>query len=165
MLPAEFPFERRACRPPTDPVNSLLSFGYTLLHANVYTLLQVEGLDPRVGFFHVARGDFPALACDLTEEFRAPVVDRLVLEFLGGEEVQPRHFTQTPRGCWMLPVLRRRFLQAFESLLWRPAWKPRRGRSYNWREVIQRQIRVLAEVLMDRRAQYQPFLWDPACSS
>jgi len=79
---AEWQFAGRKRRPPPDPVNSLLSFGYTLLFYNTYSLVPAQGLHPHVGFFHALRQGHPALVSDLMEEFRAPVVDATVLALL-----------------------------------------------------------------------------------
>jgi len=80
--PADGPtwgFERRAYRPPTDPVNALLSFGYTLLLNDLIAACQLSGLDPDIGFFHAIDYNKPAMALDLEEEFRPIIVDSIVL--------------------------------------------------------------------------------------
>ena len=72
-------FERRAYYPPTDPVNALLSFGYTLLLNDLVAACQITGLDPDIGFFHAIDYNKPAMALDLEEEFRPIVVNSIVL--------------------------------------------------------------------------------------
>ena len=79
LVDPAFRFTHRTRQPPTDPVNSLLSFGYTLLFYNLYGLIVARGLPPYVGHLHLMRDRHPALASDLIEEFRAPIVDSLVL--------------------------------------------------------------------------------------
>ncbi len=86
-------FEKRIRCPPTDPVNSLLSFGYTLLFYNVYSLLTEHNLNPYCGFFHSIRPGHPALASDLIEEFRAPVVDSLVIYLINSGTLEAKDFT------------------------------------------------------------------------
>ncbi|MHC1733409.1 MAG: CRISPR-associated endonuclease Cas1 [Bacteroidales bacterium] len=72
-------FERRTYYPPTDPINALLSFGYTLLLNNLIAACQISGLDPDIGFFHAIDYNKPAMALDLEEEFRPVIVDSIVL--------------------------------------------------------------------------------------
>jgi len=72
-------FERRAYYPPTDPINALLSFGYTLLLNDLVAACQLSGLDPDIGFFHAMGYNKPCMALDLEEEFRTIIVDSIVL--------------------------------------------------------------------------------------
>src|SRR5207248_9509735 len=77
-----WPFARRIKRPPTDPVNALLSFGYSLLTNQVASAVQVVGFDHYVGYLHSSFYGRPALALDLVEEFRPVIVDTVVLSLL-----------------------------------------------------------------------------------
>ena len=74
-----FSFSGRNRRPPTDRVNCLLSFVYTLLVHDVRSALESVGLDTSVGFLHRDRPGRPSLALDMMEEFRPFLADRLVL--------------------------------------------------------------------------------------
>jgi CRISPR-associated protein Cas1 len=80
-----FNFSLRHRQPPTDPVNSLLSFGYTLLFNNILSLIIAEGLSPYFGNLHYGEKPKPYLAFDLMEEFRSLIVDPLVLKIINKE--------------------------------------------------------------------------------
>jgi len=71
LLEDEWGFEKRQKQPPPDPVNSLLSYGYTLLFYNIYAMVRMHGLHPYIGFLHKLRDGHPALVSDIQEEFRA----------------------------------------------------------------------------------------------
>lgn len=88
-----FRFEGRSRRPPTDPVNALLSFLYTMVRHDVTGALEGVGLDPQVGFLHRDRPGRPGLALDLMEELRAPVADRLALSLINRRQVRAEGFT------------------------------------------------------------------------
>ncbi|MCX7792449.1 MAG: CRISPR-associated endonuclease Cas1 [Chloroflexaceae bacterium] len=75
-------FQGRQFYPPPDPINAMLSFGYTLLLHDALTAVQFTGLDPYLGVFHVIEAGRPSLALDLMEEFRPLAVDRIVLELI-----------------------------------------------------------------------------------
>jgi CRISP-associated protein Cas1 len=94
LLPGDWTLPGRRKRPPTDPVNALLSFGYTLLQNRALAACQAWGLDPAVGFFHEYRPGRPSLACDLMEPFRVPAVDRLILRMLALNRYQASDFIQ-----------------------------------------------------------------------
>ncbi len=91
LLVADLPFAGRSRRPPRDPVNACLSFGYTLLGRVVETELLRAGLEPAVGFFHQPHHGRPSLMLDVLEEFR-PVIDALVLRLANRRQLGPGDF-------------------------------------------------------------------------
>jgi CRISPR-associated protein Cas1 len=97
-----FVFAGRVRRPPTDPVNALLSFVYTLLTSECSSALQGVGLDPYVGFLHQDRPGRQSLALDLLEEFRAPIADRFVLTLINRRQVKLDDFITEASGAVIL---------------------------------------------------------------
>lgn len=100
-----FTFEGRTRRPPRDPVNACLSFGYALLGTLAENEILRTGLDPMLGFFHQPAYGRPSLTLDLIEEFR-PHVDQLVLRLVNLRQLAPSDFRQVG------PVPPERFLAA-----------------------------------------------------
>ncbi len=94
-----FIFNGRVRRPPTDPVNALLSFVYSLVTQECISALQGVGLDPFVGFLHKDRPGRASLALDLLEEFRASWADRLVLTLINRKQVQSNDFITEASGA------------------------------------------------------------------
>jgi CRISPR-associated protein Cas1 len=94
-----FNFPGRVRRPPTDPVNALLSFAYTLITHECASALQGVGLDPYVGFLHQDRPGRVSLAVDLLEEFRAPWADRFVLTLINRQQVKLKDFITEASGA------------------------------------------------------------------
>jgi CRISPR-associated protein Cas1 len=87
-----FQFNGRNRRPPKDPVNALLSFVYTLLTNEVISAIKISGLDPYMGSLHEISYGRPSLACDLVEEYRCDLGDRLVLSLINRKMVGPDDF-------------------------------------------------------------------------
>lgn len=148
LFDAQWRFEDRNRRPPRDPVNVLLSFGYTLLVQITTGAVQAVGLDPYVGFLHEVAYNRPALALDLAEEFR-PVVDGVVLWCCRGGQLTLQDFTP---GTAERPVIlseagQRRFIQAFEQRLDQRFMHPLRQMQYPLRQCIQEQARQVADRL------------------
>jgi len=99
----------RTRRPPLDPVNCLLSFGYGMLRVAVHGALEQVGLDPFVGYLHGIRPGKPALALDLMEELRPLLVDRLVLTLANRGQLAPAHTETLPGGAVQLTEEGRKF--------------------------------------------------------
>ena len=96
----EWKFERRARRPSPDPVNALLSFGYTLLYHNSHSAVETVGLDPFAGFLHTNVYNRSSLGLDLMEEFR-PIVDGVALWCCRGRQIHPDDFLMEDDACIM----------------------------------------------------------------
>lgn len=94
-----FAFGGRVRRPPTDPVNALLSFVYSLITQECLSALQGVGLDPYVGFLHQDRPGRASLALDILEEFRAPWADRFVLTLINRRQIQLSDFITEGSGA------------------------------------------------------------------
>jgi CRISPR-associated protein Cas1 len=155
-FPSEWDFAGRNRRPPRDPVNALLSFGYGMLAKECTVALLAEGLDPWWGLFHQPRHGRPSLALDLMEEFRPLVVDSAVLTAVNTGMVTRSSFTQTKAGCMLKPEGRKGFLRAWEARMDQLVTHPVFGYRCSWRTVVKVQARVLARWLRGDIPRYIP---------
>ena len=111
-----FVFERRYRRPPTDPVNALLSFTYSLVMQECVSALVGVGLDPYVGFLHKDRPGRSSLALDLLEEFRAAWADRFILTLINRRQFTLKDFVTEASGAVNLSDdARKQFLAAYQE--------------------------------------------------
>ncbi len=160
VLDPQWGFRGRVRQPPTDPVNSLLSFGYTLLFYNVYSLIRARGLNPHVGFLHPLRQGHPALVSDLMEELRAVVVDALVLSLALNGKLSPAEFSYPegrPGACILSDDARRRFVHAFERKIATRITHPVTSEQLDYRRVVARQAQQLAAVIRGTEERYRPW--------
>ncbi|ELR98433.1 CRISPR-associated endonuclease Cas1 [Gloeocapsa sp. PCC 73106] len=154
----DFQFSQRHRQPPTDPVNSLLSFGYTLLFNNVLSLIIAEGLSPYFGNFHYGERKKPYLAFDLMEEFRSPIVDSLVLRLVNTPLVSSEDFEQADNdGVYLSNSARKTFLTNFENRLNQTISHPDQRSPVTYRQVIHLQVRRYKQYLLSG-TPYQPFV-------
>ena len=112
IIPEELGFEKRERHPPHDPMNSMLSYGYTVLKSRVEYALMRAGLNPYEGILHVAYRNRPALSFDLMEEFRQPIVDRVVITQITQKQVQEEEFERREDMCYMSEDVKMKFLDA-----------------------------------------------------
>lgn len=149
-------FERRAQHPPPDPVNAMLSLGYTLLYSRMSGLLQMHGLDPFLGFFHEPKRGHAALASDMIEEWRCPVVDALVLLLVNTRQIVPADFAKNRGNCKMSRPALQKFVQAFERRLQELKAVNAGHGDADLVGGLEGQVRQLIRVLLGKQQAYVP---------
>jgi CRISPR-associated endonuclease Cas1/group II intron reverse transcriptase/maturase len=161
LLKGEWDFERRTRRPPTDPVNSLLSLGYTLLHQNLHSMVEVAGLHTHFGNLHVPRDHHPALVSDLIEEFRALVVDSLVAYLVNKRIFVLEDFTPPDErgGVYLHPDGLKRFLTQWEKRLQTQISHPNSGLKVDYRRCFELQVWEYIRCLTGEQEVYRPMRW------
>ena len=148
----------RTRHPPLDPVNALLSFGYTLLTNEAVSAVAAIGLDPAVGVLHELHYSRPSLALDLVEEFRA-AVDRLALRLINRRQLTPEHFVpHEPEGIYLSPAGTRIVLPAFHAMLTTPYCERASTECLTLRGLLARQAMRLKQAI-NGEADYQPMEW------
>lgn len=111
-------FGGRIRRPPTDPVNAVLSFTYVLLTGLVSSALEVEGLDHFCGVLHSPNRAAPALALDMLEQFRQPFADRFTMLLFNKRILGPEDFSPGPmQSVRLVPAAKQRLLVEWEKFL------------------------------------------------
>lgn len=154
-------FARRQKRPPRDPINSLLSLGYTILYSNVYTMVRKHGLHPYIGLLHAQRRGHPSLVSDLVEEFRAPVVDAVVLRTVTGGGVKREGFLTNcgeNSACLLSDQTRKAFLKALEGKMNSAVTHPLASRTADFRRCMDLQVGAFRKFVEGKSAQYEPFV-------
>ena len=155
-----FRFDGRSRRPPTDPVNALLSLTYTLLGNEICGALESVGLDPYVGFLHQKRPGRRSLALDLLEEFRAPLADRFVLTQINLGIITGEDFETKENGAVLLKdASRKRFLASWQERKHEVIRHPFLEEKMEWGIVPYAQALLFARWLRGDMDAYPPFLW------
>ena len=142
-------FLGRSTRGAQDEVNSLLNYGYGILYAQVWGAILNAGLEPFAGFLHVDRPGKPSLVLDLVEEFRQPVIDRVVLAHVNlGESI-------TLLNGMLDGITKRTFAEKIMARLAAP--EPYKGKHFQLRSIIQQQARRAASYLRGDAPVYKTF--------
>jgi CRISPR-associated protein Cas1 len=152
----EAPVRAAARLLPTDPVNALLSFGYSLLTNKIASAIQVVGFDHFVGYLHGSFHGRPSLALDLIEEFRPVIVDSVVLTMLNRRIVTPKDFV-VELGAYRLKDERRSvFFTQLENRLDEEIQHPIFGYKTSYRRCLELQTRLLAKTVTGEIDAYPP---------
>ena len=155
-----FSFHGRNRRPPLDPVNAMLSFGYTLLANDCANALEGVGLDPYVGFLHRDRPGRKSMALDIMEELRAILVDRFVLTQINNRQIRKEHFQLSESGAVLFTDEgKRKFLTSWQEHKREQICHPFLQEKICWGLVPHIQALLLARYLRDDIDEYPPFLW------
>jgi CRISPR-associated protein Cas1 len=151
-----FNFHGRNRRPPTDPVNALLSLAYSLLAKDCLLAALAVGFDPYVGFYHQPRFGRPALALDLMEEFRPLVAESAVLTCINNRVVSEGDFVQAGQAVNLTAAGRKRFFQTYEQRMSALLTHPVFDYKVSYRRALELQARLLAKVLTGEIPEYIP---------
>lgn len=152
-----FDFEKRNRRPPTDPINALLSFAYALLTRAWTVTLTAIGFDAFRGLYHQPRYGRPALALDLMEPFRPLIADSVVLQTVNNGEIRYDDFRAVAGSVALGPAGRRRFIAAFERRLSHEVRHPLFGYRVSYRRLMEMQARLLGRFLLGEIPAYPNF--------
>lgn len=153
----KFDFRKRNRRPPKDPVNALLSFGYAMLAKDVTSSLMQAGLDPYQGIYHVSHYGRPALALDLMEEFRSIIVDSVVLTAINKAIITSEAFEDYFGGVILNEAGRKKFFVAYQKRMAQEVSHPIFNYTLPYRRTIELQARFLAKVIRGELPEYKAF--------
>lgn len=153
-------FTKRARRPPPDPINALLSLGYTFLGESLFAALEIVGLDPYDGFYHADKYGRPALALDLMEEFRPLIVDSLVLNLINREIIEQTDFRanrEAGAGVFLTRAGMKKFLHHWNARVNTLATHPVYRQRWTYVRCFEAQARILRQVIEGELPDYIPF--------
>ena len=155
MVRREFAFTTRSRRPPKDPVNAMLSLGYTLLYNEFVTAIEAIGMDPHIGFLHSVDYGRASLASDMVEEFRW-LIDGFVLGLVNKAIIHRDDFvSQDDGGFKMADPARKKFYEHYEQRIREET--AYMGMHISYRRVFVHHAEHLARVILDEE-HYRPHL-------
>jgi CRISPR-associated protein Cas1 len=152
----EFVFTGRSRRPPGNPVNAMLSFGYQILWNHLLALIEIQGLDAYQACLHQGTERHAALASDLVEEFRAPLVDSLVTYLINRKLIDAKtDFVYHNGGCYLNDCGRTKYLKAFVQRM--EEIQTEEGEQPRW-DVLNQQVKAYKQFVYNPAQFYQPYL-------
>lgn len=143
-----FDFTQRNRRPPTDPVNALLSYAYSMLTRAFTIAAATVGFDSYRGFYHQPRYGRPALALDVMEPFRPLIADSAVIQAINNGEIRPTDFVGGAGRVNLSEDGRKRFIATFERRMSHEVTHPLFGYRVSYRRLIELQLRLLTRFLL-----------------
>lgn len=153
-----FNFSHRNRRPPTDPVNAMLSLAYSMLAKDCTLAVLAVGFDPYLGFYHQPRFGRPALGLDLMEEFRPLIAESTVLSCINNRIITDKDFVKAGQAVNLAAPGRKRFFQTYEQRMTSLITHPLFDYKVSYRRALELQARLLAKTLTGEIAEYPPLM-------
>ena len=158
QLAFNFNFTNRNRRPPTDPVNAMLSLAYSMLAKDCTLAALAVGFDPYLGFYHQPRFGRPALALDLMDEMRPLVAESTVLSCINNRVITEKDFVRAGQAVNLSAPGRKRFFQTYEQRMCSLITHPLFDYKVSYRRALELQARLLAKTLTGEIAEYVPLM-------
>ncbi|MFV0440031.1 MAG: CRISPR-associated endonuclease Cas1 [Lachnospirales bacterium] len=146
IVPKEFEFTKRTKFPPKDAVNSVLSFGYSLLFNDLCSIIISKRLNPYIPVLHSLQNGHQALCSDLMEEWRPIIVDSLVINMFKNNEFHIDDFTKNDYGVFITPFAMRKFIRKYENKM-ASYHKFLDGSAMDYRTSIEHQVNLFLSIL------------------
>lgn len=157
MVPAPWRFTGRNRQPAEDPINALLSLGYSILTHNAVAFCRRRGVPLNLGFLHNADQTYPALALDTIEPFRAPIVDATVLKLVKQQKISPNDFKETTKGCRLESKARKVFIGALEKTMQQEVQYRDQQLETDYRRIMDAQLLLLKQAVLDGNQDFKAF--------
>lgn len=151
-----FQFNGRNKRPPTDPVNALLSYSYSMLVRDCINACFIVGLDPSLGFFHSFEKGRPSLALDLMEAYRPIWADSAVIRAINTKMLTNKDFEITKAGCMMKENAKKAIIKAYEQRGETLVTHPIFDYPMSYRRILEVEVRLLVRYLENEIQDWSP---------
>lgn len=153
MFKCKFKFGGRNRRPPRDPINVIISLGYTFLTKEVAVALETESFEMYLGFLHGVRYGRKSLPLDIVEEFRQPIVDKMTLKLFNKNMIQEFDFEYEDERVILNEDGFKKFCREFERWMSDSSIS---GRNVGYWGMIQQQAKKLKRAVQGK-GEYEPF--------
>jgi len=159
QIPREWNFNHRQKHPPTDPINVLLSFGYSVLYHHLATTLMGNNLNPAIGWYHFTQDRYLALACDLQEEFRH-IIDSLVIQMIHRNQVSLANFSKNENQKYpylMKKDFQKKYISLIETRLQTKFNHPYVESEIDFLGLFDYQANQIVNLCQERQEKYRPY--------
>lgn len=153
----DFKFEKRTRRPPKNYLNTLISFGNSMLYTLVLSEIYHTHLDPRIGFLHSTNFRSFSLNLDVAEIFKPIIIDRIVFTLIAKGMIKKDDFQKESQGIMLKEKGKKKFISEFDKRLSQTIYIKNLGRKVSYRRLIRLELYKLEKHLMEEK-EYEPYI-------
>lgn len=156
LIDPNFQFEKRSMHPPKNEVNAMLSYGYAILYAQILSDIDRSPLIPNISFIHSLSKQSDSLQFDLADMYKAVIIDRLVIRLVNRHQMQTSMFIHNPNGSvYLTKEATKVYIEEYEKVMQKSVKIGKRY--YSYRNIITRDVYELANYLVGKKQNYDPF--------
>jgi len=152
-----FAFRERTRRPPKNYLNTLISFGNSIMYTICLSEIYKTHLDPRIGYLHTTNFRRFTLNLDVAEIFKPIIIDRLIFTLLGRKMITINDFERDTEGVIIKEKGKKSFVEQLEEKLKTTITHREIGRPISYRRLVRLELYKLEKHLMGEK-EYQPFI-------
>lgn len=152
-----FTFEKRTRRPPQNNLNTLISFGNSLLYTVVLSEIYKTHLDPRIGYLHSTNFRRFSLNLDVAEIFKPIIVDRLIFSLIDKKMIGESDFERATEGIVLKEKGRKKFVEELDKRLSTTINHRAVGHPVSYRRLIRMELYKIEKHILGEEP-YKPFV-------
>ncbi len=150
-------FVKRVKRPPDGLINSLISFGNSLLYAACLSEIYRTRLNPFIGFIHETGENKLPLVYDLSEIFKPVVTDRVIFRVINLNMIDEKDVKLTNKGFLLKDDARKKFVNEFENRISTVIQHKELNRRVSYRSLIRLECYKIINYLTEKIKNYEPY--------
>lgn len=154
---SDFSFEKRTRRPPQNNLNTLISFGNSLLYTVVLSEIYKTHLDPRIGYLHATNFRRFSLNLDVAEIFKPIIIDRLIFTLIDKKMIDSSDFEADTGGIVLKEKGRKKFVEELDKRLSTTISHRAIGHPVSYRRLIRMELYKLEKHILEE-SPYKPFI-------
>ncbi len=157
FLPEDFIMNKRVKRPPDNPINSLISFGNSLLYTKTISIIYNTHLDQKISYLHEPSERRFSLSLDISEVFKPIIVYKTIFDLINNRKIKvDKHFDKNLNYCLLNDEGRKIFIEAFEKRIESVFEHPRLKRKVSYKTAIKLDCYKLIKFIMEDK-EFIPF--------
>lgn len=160
IINQEIDFEKRIKRPPTDLVNTLISYMNTVIYTKTLSEIYKTQLNPTISYLHEPSDKRFSLCLDVSEVFKPLIVDRTIFSLLNKKIITEEDFYEDDSNYYRMKESTIKVVtKALEDTLSRTIKHKDLNRDVSYKHLIRLELYKLIKHLIEEKV-YEGFkIW------
>lgn len=160
LLGSSFQLNKRVKRPPNNMINSLISFGNSLLYTTSLSAIYQTQLNPTISFLHEPGERRFSLSLDIAEIFKPIIVDKVIFNLVNNKMIKESYFLKELNFVYLNEWGKRVFVEEFEKRLNTVIKHKRMNRYVSYKTLIRLECyKLIKHLVGDEKYKSFKMLW------